>query len=95
MRPVFSRIQKCKDGECYVEPQGEKRRPGSPVYTNLKELKVTVRSPPSPTAPPVQILDLWERHICPDTGRNFYLNSVTKERTWKPPRRTRNRVQSR
>ncbi|XP_069762390.1 rho GTPase-activating protein 15 isoform X2 [Narcine bancroftii] len=66
--------------------------PTSPVYSNLQELKSGSTAPPSPTAPPVQVLDLWERHLDPASGRSFYINSITKETTWKPPRQTKHRA---
>ncbi|KAF6738787.1 Rho GTPase-activating protein 15 [Oryzias melastigma] len=34
-------------------------------------------------------MDLWEQYSDPATGRCYYVNSVTKERSWKPPRRAR------
>uniref|UniRef100_A0A4W5L8H8 Rho GTPase activating protein 9 n=1 Tax=Hucho hucho TaxID=62062 RepID=A0A4W5L8H8_9TELE len=60
-------------------------------------LQVKSRSqvePPSP-APgqrPLQVLDLWEQYSDASTGRCFYVNTVTKERSWKPPRRAREQV---
>ncbi|XP_030064995.1 rho GTPase-activating protein 15 [Microcaecilia unicolor] len=42
--------------------------------------------PPSPTGPPVQILEQWEVYIDSTTGRKFYVSSTNRERTWKPPR---------
>uniref|UniRef100_A0A671MRJ2 Rho GTPase-activating protein 12-like n=1 Tax=Sinocyclocheilus anshuiensis TaxID=1608454 RepID=A0A671MRJ2_9TELE len=61
-------------------------RPESPVYTNLQELKISQSSlPPVPSSSPLHILGDWETHK--DTsGRNFYYNRMTQERTWKPPR---------
>ncbi|CAL8340185.1 unnamed protein product [Merluccius merluccius] len=47
--------------------------------------------PPSP-APgdrPLQVLDLWEQYSDSASGRCYYVNSITKERSWKPPRRGR------
>ncbi|KAM4796038.1 rho GTPase-activating protein 9 [Rhinophrynus dorsalis] len=61
----------------------------SPVYCNLEEMKKEKGDPPSPSCPPVQILENFERHMDPITGRNFYVNTETKEKTWKPPRRPR------
>uniref|UniRef100_A0A674BDW4 Rho GTPase activating protein 9 n=1 Tax=Salmo trutta TaxID=8032 RepID=A0A674BDW4_SALTR len=43
----------------------------------------------------LQVLDLWEQYSDPTTGRCFYANTVTKERSWKPPRRARERTPSR
>ncbi|XP_067843294.1 rho GTPase-activating protein 15 [Heptranchias perlo] len=31
-------------------------------------------------------MDLWEVHLDENTDRKFYINTVTKEKTWKPPR---------
>ncbi|TRZ00234.1 hypothetical protein DNTS_014330 [Danionella cerebrum] len=61
-------------------------RSESPVYTNLQELKISQSSlPPVPSSSPLHILGDWETHK--DTsGRNFYYNRTTQERTWKPPR---------
>uniref|UniRef100_UPI00398E68A6 rho GTPase-activating protein 15 isoform X1 n=1 Tax=Pristiophorus japonicus TaxID=55135 RepID=UPI00398E68A6 len=83
------------DGDCPLEPLEGQVRPSSPVYSNLTELRLTGQGPPSPTQPPAQVLDLWERHVDPDSGRNFYFNTVTKEKTWKPPRRARGHPASR
>ncbi|XP_026132118.1 rho GTPase-activating protein 12b isoform X4 [Carassius auratus] len=68
-----------------ISPTGQ-GRPESPVYTNLQELKISQSSlPPVPSSSPLHILGDWETHK--DTsGRNFYYNRMTQERTWKPPR---------
>ncbi|XP_036387572.1 rho GTPase-activating protein 15 isoform X1 [Megalops cyprinoides] len=69
----------------------------SPLYNSLQEVKRHQPEPPSP-APgqrPLQVLDLWEQHLDPATGRCFYVNSVTQERSWKPPRRARDRTTNR
>uniref|UniRef100_A0A673I6K5 Rho GTPase-activating protein 12-like n=1 Tax=Sinocyclocheilus rhinocerous TaxID=307959 RepID=A0A673I6K5_9TELE len=68
-----------------ISPTGQ-CRPESPVYTNLQELKISQSSlPPVPSSSPLHILGDWETHK--DTsGRNFYYNRMTQERTWKPPR---------
>ncbi|XP_029461269.1 rho GTPase-activating protein 15 [Rhinatrema bivittatum] len=42
--------------------------------------------PPSPSGPPVEILDQWEVYVDSITGRKFYVSSINRERTWKPPR---------
>uniref|UniRef100_A0ABM5GN51 Rho GTPase-activating protein 12 isoform X6 n=1 Tax=Pogona vitticeps TaxID=103695 RepID=A0ABM5GN51_9SAUR len=64
-------------------------RPDSPVYANLQELKISQSAlPPLPTSPPVQINGEWETHK-DATGRCYYYNKGTQERTWKPPRWTR------
>uniref|UniRef100_A0AAR2JT52 Rho GTPase activating protein 9 n=1 Tax=Pygocentrus nattereri TaxID=42514 RepID=A0AAR2JT52_PYGNA len=44
---------------------------------------------PLPGQKPLQILQLWEQYQDPATGRYFYVNTVTRERSWKPPRRAR------
>lgn len=64
-------------------------RPDSPVYANLQELKISQSNlPPQPNAPPVQITGEWETHK-DNTGRFYYYNKTTQERTWKPPRCTK------
>ncbi|XP_078119437.1 rho GTPase-activating protein 12-like isoform X15 [Sander vitreus] len=61
-------------------------RPESPVYTNLQELKITTTNlPPFPSGSPLHVLGDWETYKDP-TGRHFYYNRSTQERTWKPPR---------
>uniref|UniRef100_A0A671KH14 Rho GTPase-activating protein 12-like n=1 Tax=Sinocyclocheilus anshuiensis TaxID=1608454 RepID=A0A671KH14_9TELE len=74
-----------------ISPSGQ-GRPESPVYTNLQELKISRSSlPPVPSSSPLHILGDWETHK--DTsGRNFYYNRMTQERTWKPPRSRDNGV---
>ncbi|XP_037370951.1 rho GTPase-activating protein 9 [Talpa occidentalis] len=63
-----------------------------PVYCNLVDLRRGTSSPPpSPACPPLQRLDAWEQHLDPDSGRCFYVNSLTGCKSWKPPRRTRAR----
>ncbi|XP_035244902.1 rho GTPase-activating protein 15 isoform X2 [Anguilla anguilla] len=68
----------------------------SPLYSNLQEVKRQQAEPPSPRPGqrPLQVMDLWEQYLDPASGRCFYVNSVTQERSWKPPRRARtpNRV---
>ncbi|KAG7326565.1 hypothetical protein KOW79_009966 [Hemibagrus wyckioides] len=44
---------------------------------------------PVPGQKPLQMLQLWEQYQDPASGRFYYVNSVTKERSWKPPRRAR------
>ncbi|XP_075683598.1 rho GTPase-activating protein 12 isoform X4 [Rhinoderma darwinii] len=64
-------------------------RPDSPVYANLQELKISLSNlPPQPNATPVQITGEWETHQ-DNTGRSYYYNKTTQERTWKPPRCTK------
>ncbi|XP_075993657.1 rho GTPase-activating protein 12-like isoform X2 [Genypterus blacodes] len=61
-------------------------RAESPVYTNLQELKITQSSqPPQPAGSPLHVLGDWETHR-DQSGRHFYFNHSTQERTWKPPR---------
>ncbi|XP_065098283.1 rho GTPase-activating protein 12b isoform X7 [Paramisgurnus dabryanus] len=68
-----------------ISPTGP-GRPESPVYTNLQELKISQSSlPPVPSSSPLHILGDWETHK-DKSGRNFYYNRTTQERTWKPPR---------
>ncbi|XP_020796414.2 rho GTPase-activating protein 12b isoform X2 [Boleophthalmus pectinirostris] len=61
-------------------------RSDSPVYTNLQELKISQSNlPPVPSGSPLHLHGDWETHR--DTsGRHFYYNRATGERTWKPPR---------
>ncbi|KAG8516598.1 Rho GTPase-activating protein 12, partial [Galemys pyrenaicus] len=64
-------------------------RPDSPVYANLQELKISQSAlPPLPGSPAIQINGEWETHK-DSSGRCFYYNRGTQERTWKPPRWTR------
>ncbi|XP_028448335.1 rho GTPase-activating protein 12 isoform X5 [Perca flavescens] len=61
-------------------------RSESPVYTNLQELKITTSNLPTfPSGSPLHVLGDWETYKDP-TGRHFYYNRSTQERTWKPPR---------
>ncbi|XP_039602474.1 rho GTPase-activating protein 15 [Polypterus senegalus] len=64
----------------------------SHLYSNLQDLKRWQSEPPSPTQDPIQLLDLWAQHLDPSSGRYFYVNTVTGERSWKPPRRSRQRA---
>ncbi|XP_077008401.1 rho GTPase-activating protein 12 isoform X2 [Tamandua tetradactyla] len=64
-------------------------RPDSPVYANLQELKISQSAlPPLPESPAIQINGEWETHK-DSSGRCYYYNRGTQERTWKPPRWTR------
>ncbi|XP_016051803.1 PREDICTED: rho GTPase-activating protein 12 isoform X2 [Miniopterus natalensis] len=64
-------------------------RPDSPVYANLQELKISQSTlPPLPGSPAIQINGEWETHK-DSSGRSYYYNRGTQERTWKPPRWTR------
>ncbi|XP_061522375.1 rho GTPase-activating protein 12b isoform X9 [Phycodurus eques] len=68
-----------------TSPAGQGRS-DSPVYTNLQELKISQSSlPPVPSGSPLHILGDWETHK-DLSGRHFYYNRTTGERTWKPPR---------
>ncbi|XP_051007140.1 rho GTPase-activating protein 12 isoform X7 [Acomys russatus] len=61
-------------------------RPDSPVYANLQELKISQSAlPPLPGSPAVQVNGEWETHK-DSSGRCYYYNRATQERTWKPPR---------
>lgn len=67
-------------------------RSESPVYANLQELKISQANlPPAPNSPPVQTHGEWEVHK-DTTGRTFYYHKGTQERSWKPPRWTRDSV---
>lgn len=71
----------------------------SPLYTETQQERRQSQSPLEPPSPapgqqPVQVLELWEQYLDPSTGRSFYVNSITKERSWKPPRRARGRTAS-
>ncbi|XP_069554189.1 rho GTPase-activating protein 12b isoform X5 [Brachyistius frenatus] len=68
-----------------TSPTGQGRS-DSPVYTNLQELKISQSSlPPVPSGSPLHVLGDWETHK-DLSGRHFYYNRATGERTWKPPR---------
>ncbi|XP_061034024.1 rho GTPase-activating protein 12 isoform X5 [Eubalaena glacialis] len=70
-------------------PPPNQGRPDSPVYANLQELKISQSAlPPIPGSPAVQINGEWETHK-DSSGRCYYYNRGTQERTWKPPRWTR------
>ncbi|XP_060899221.1 rho GTPase-activating protein 9 isoform X5 [Labrus mixtus] len=64
----------------------------SPLYNEMQpEKRLSQQEPPCP-APgqqPLQALDLWEQYCDTSTGRSYYINTITKERSWKPPRRAR------
>ncbi|XP_074836111.1 rho GTPase-activating protein 9 isoform X2 [Carettochelys insculpta] len=61
----------------------------STVYCNLEDIKPLQGEPPNPSSPPLQVLDLWERHLDPSTGRSYFYNPETGDKSWKPPRRHR------
>lgn len=67
----------------------------SPLYSEMQpEKRLSQAEPPCPAADqqPLQLINLWEQYSDPSTGRSYYVNSVTKERSWKPPRRARGRT---
>uniref|UniRef100_A0A3Q2CPI4 Rho GTPase activating protein 9 n=1 Tax=Cyprinodon variegatus TaxID=28743 RepID=A0A3Q2CPI4_CYPVA len=57
----------------------------------LQEKRLSQQEPPVPALgqQPLQIMDLWEQYSDSATGRYYYVNRITKERSWKPPRRAR------
>ncbi|XP_053172328.1 rho GTPase-activating protein 15 isoform X2 [Scomber japonicus] len=63
----------------------------SPLHNDIQpDKRQSQPEPPSP-APgqqPLQVKDLWEQYLDPTTERYYYVNSITKERSWKPPRRS-------
>ncbi|KAM4613542.1 rho GTPase-activating protein 15 isoform 2-T3 [Polymixia lowei] len=64
----------------------------SPLYSEIQQVKRQLQpEPPSPgpEQQPLQVMDLWEQYSDHATGRCYYVNTVTKERSWKPPRRAR------
>ncbi|KAM8913331.1 rho GTPase-activating protein 9 isoform 4-T4 [Spinachia spinachia] len=67
----------------------------SPLYTETQpERRLSQSEPPNP-APgqqPLQVIDLWEQYLDLPTGRCYYVNTITKERSYKPPRRARGRT---
>ncbi|KAL1784529.1 rho GTPase-activating protein 12 isoform X1 [Sigmodon hispidus] len=70
-------------------------RPDSPVYANLQELKISQSAlPPLPGSPAIQVNGEWETHK-DSSGRCYYYNRATQERTWKPPRWARDAGTSR
>ncbi|KAM4556104.1 rho GTPase-activating protein 12-like isoform 4-T4 [Fundulus diaphanus] len=61
-------------------------RSESPVYTNIQDLKITKTSlPPLPSGSPLQVTGDWETYK-DNSGRHYYCNRSSLERTWKPPR---------
>uniref|UniRef100_A0A8C7HKG3 Rho GTPase activating protein 9 n=1 Tax=Oncorhynchus kisutch TaxID=8019 RepID=A0A8C7HKG3_ONCKI len=85
----------CRNSRLQVSPQSyisQQSLLESTLYSSIHQVKRRSQvEPPSP-APgqrPMQVLDLWEQYSDPSTGRCFYVNTVTKERSWKPPRRSR------
>ncbi|KAK0148213.1 Rho GTPase-activating protein 15 [Merluccius polli] len=61
---------------------------GIPPSSSLSPSKAEPPSP-APGDRPLQVLDLWEQYSDSASGRCYYVNSITKERSWKPPRRGR------
>uniref|UniRef100_A0A3Q3DPM8 Rho GTPase activating protein 9 n=1 Tax=Hippocampus comes TaxID=109280 RepID=A0A3Q3DPM8_HIPCM len=66
-----------QDSPLYLQPQVD-RRPSRMEPPS-----------PSPGQQPLQVMDLWEQYVDPSSLRSYYVNSITKERSWKPPRRAR------
>lgn len=65
----------------------------SPLYTEMQPEKRLSQPPsPAPGQQPLQTMDMWEQYSDLSTGRIYYVNSITKERSWKPPRRARGRT---
>lgn len=68
----------------------------SPLYTDStqpeKHLAQSEPPLPAPGQQPLQVKDLWEQYSDPATGRFYYVNTISKERSWKPPRRSRGRI---
>ncbi|XP_076870224.1 rho GTPase-activating protein 9 isoform X2 [Brachyhypopomus gauderio] len=53
-----------------------------------QERKQSAEPPcPLPDQKPLQLLQMWEQYHDPSSGRCYYVNTLTKERSWKPPRR--------
>ncbi|XP_051569019.1 rho GTPase-activating protein 12-like isoform X2 [Myxocyprinus asiaticus] len=69
----------------------------SPGYISQNSLSEQGRrrwtEPPKPLPGqcPLQTLQLWDQYHDPSSGRCYYVNTFTKERSWKPPRRSRER----
>ncbi|GAA6087382.1 rho GTPase-activating protein 15 isoform X1 [Tachysurus ichikawai] len=57
--------------------------------TEMQRRQWTEVPSPLPGQKPLQMLQLWEQYQDSASGRLYYINSVTKERSWKPPRRAR------
>lgn len=64
-----------------------------PIEERLKSpVSTTSRSPPSPTqtmTPTRKVTPEWEEYEDMGSGRKFYVNANTKEKSWKPPRKPR------
>ena len=37
----------------------------------------------------VQVMPDWDEFVDDNSGRKYYYNTITKEKSWKPPRKTR------
>ncbi|XP_061543759.1 rho GTPase-activating protein 15 isoform X2 [Phycodurus eques] len=66
-----------QDSPLYCQPQVD-RRPSQTEPPN-----------PNPGQQPLQVMDLWEQYMDLSSLRSYYVNRITKERSWKPPRRAR------
>ncbi|XP_061642240.1 rho GTPase-activating protein 15 isoform X9 [Phyllopteryx taeniolatus] len=66
-----------QDSPLYCQPQVD-RRPSQTEPPN-----------PTPGQQPLQVMDLWEQYMDLSSLRSYYVNRITKERSWKPPRRAR------
>ncbi|XP_061688414.1 rho GTPase-activating protein 15 isoform X2 [Syngnathoides biaculeatus] len=64
----------------------------SPLYCHPQvDRRPSQAEPPDP-APgqrPLQVMDMWEQYVDPSSLRSYYVNRITKESSWKPPRRAR------
>lgn len=66
------------------------KRPDSPVYANLQDLKLMcpTTSVPQSTVAGGQISgDGWETLFDAKSSRHYYYNRITRETSWKPPRK--------
>ncbi|CAM9940310.1 unnamed protein product [Lampetra planeri] len=66
------------------------KRPDSPVYANLQDLKLMcpTTSLPQSTVAGGQISgDGWETLFDAKSSRHYYYNRITRETSWKPPRK--------
>ncbi|XP_013782058.1 rho GTPase-activating protein 27-like [Limulus polyphemus] len=67
------------------------QQPSSPIYANLPIVSRMTPPFPSPSDSPLRILlDDWVEYA-DETGRKFYFNKLTHEKSWKPPRRKNNK----
>eukprot|EP00093_Oithona_nana_P002610 02610.XXX_87567_84192_1 [CDS] Oithona nana genome sequencing. len=82
------------DPDCDEEIEDLPTPPATPpAEERLKSpVSTTSRSPPSPTqamTPTRKVAPEWEEYEDGSSGRKFYVNTATKERSWKPPRKSR------